>query len=540
MADTYNVTIVGNLTNNNGVLSGFSSSNYATTNESITLTSSSTFEIVIKVITGNTINTTGNAIMSYYDSRRFAIAVNSSAKAELAIGNGSSWVQIIQGTTTIQTNSTYYIKTLYNGTSYELYLSTDGATWNKEATYTSTQVIPSMEGLNIGVSRVIDEYVWLGSIDLNSCYIKINNNLVWEGVTPEPTPSSGGLKFGTLNVVGAYYGADTVEKIYMGTELVYSGSTPTKRKLYPTSGNTFTLSTGEKYVYSGLDMDNNTFVNSIITMPADATISSYLYNSENVNRQFSTFKVKYYKGYSNTYVSDIDNVINDTQTASRGTVDKTYNNTDDTMMDSTAWASTSDYVFAFRLEYNFDSSMIGNFSQSGTTHTVQARYYKNTTSQSFSGFRYYWSMKTVYYDADGNVLASSNSTLPQSNTQWYTSTTFNSEADKNKVAKMVVALAYTSSSSGNNSVGQSQNSGQGYRLGVMSSNMQYQTFKNVPVNVTLLGYNTTYTQGDSLSLTTTSEAAQYYAPNPAIFGEVNFITDTNDIDYIELEDTIIT
>ena len=177
-----NITVVGSLTDTQGVISGFSSDNYATINENIDLTSSSTFEIVFKVITGNTIDTTGNAIMSYYDSKRFAIAINSSAKAELSIGNGSSWVQIIQGTTTIQTNSTYYIKVVYDGTNYKLYLSTDGIAWNKEATYTSTQVIPSMQSLNIGVSRVIDEYVWLGSIDLNSCYIKINNNLVWKGV----------------------------------------------------------------------------------------------------------------------------------------------------------------------------------------------------------------------------------------------------------------------------------------------------------------------------------------------------------------------
>ena len=34
------------------------------------------------------------------------------------------------------------------------------------------------------------------------------------------------LKFGTLDIIGAYYGTNAVEKMYMGTELVYGGSQP--------------------------------------------------------------------------------------------------------------------------------------------------------------------------------------------------------------------------------------------------------------------------------------------------------------------------
>lgn len=176
---SYNYTAVGTITNNNGVLSGFSNSNYATIPDTFS-PSNNAWEFVIKITTGADVSTTQYILgREYY----FDLYIGGGL-IKTEIGNGSSWgITVQQGVTTLQANSTYYIKYIYTGSSYAIYLSTDGSAFSLEksisySTAQSSHVIP--------LGRIIATTLlnpFGGSIDLNGSYIKINNEIWWNGVT---------------------------------------------------------------------------------------------------------------------------------------------------------------------------------------------------------------------------------------------------------------------------------------------------------------------------------------------------------------------
>lgn len=180
-AKVSNVTKVGSLTDNNGVLSGFSTSNYA----QIPITFSpnaKNWDIVFK---GKfTTTSTANNIVSGYNNQYIAFYINTSGNLKCSIGNGSSWViNDLTGTTTLLANTDYWYKLTFNGTNYIMYTSTDGETWTQEASSTNSVNINGAT-LNIGVPRLLENNYWSGTIDLNESYININGQRWWTGVNP--------------------------------------------------------------------------------------------------------------------------------------------------------------------------------------------------------------------------------------------------------------------------------------------------------------------------------------------------------------------
>lgn len=183
MAIQYNITTTGTLTNDNGVLSGFSSSNYATIPNSIDL--GTNFEMVFK-FKYTTSPSSWECIFSGEGNTYIQIYRNSSGKMSFDAGNNNGWfIDSGEGITTINLNTDYYIKLTFNGTDYVTYLSTDGTTYTQECSATINNTIPSFTG-NIGVSRNFSNNM-SGSIDLNGCYIKVNGTTIWEGVTSTNT-----------------------------------------------------------------------------------------------------------------------------------------------------------------------------------------------------------------------------------------------------------------------------------------------------------------------------------------------------------------
>lgn len=176
----YNVNIVGSLANTDGVLSGFSTSNYCLLPSAFS-PSTSSWELVIKITTGIDVSTTQYILgREYY----FDLYI-SGGLIKTDVGNSSAWGVTAQaGITTLQANTTYYIKYVYTGSNYEIYLSTDGNTFTLEKTISystaqSSNTIPI--GKIIASSSLTSFY---GSIDLNESYINVNNNRWWTGATP--------------------------------------------------------------------------------------------------------------------------------------------------------------------------------------------------------------------------------------------------------------------------------------------------------------------------------------------------------------------
>lgn len=173
LASTY--TITGSLTNNNGVLTGFSAANYITTNGSISANSTS-FVVSGHYKTGSDIAT--EQYIGCTVTRNLAIKIqNSKFVLQLCSSNGSGWGTIVTSTNTVTTN-TDYIYTIISDNK-KLYLYINGGLWvtltiPDSGTYTDT---------TWGFGNHLPTKVCpaLGSIDLKQCAIRINNILTWCG-----------------------------------------------------------------------------------------------------------------------------------------------------------------------------------------------------------------------------------------------------------------------------------------------------------------------------------------------------------------------
>lgn len=187
-----NVTVVGNPTIVNNVASGFSTANYLTLPE-LFRPENSPWERVICFTTGSNVS---NAQMLNYIN----LASSSVSGAFLSVyaskiymslsSNGSSWniVNDSVGTTTIQPNTTYFIKLRFTGSEYQKWLSMTGK-FNGEETLENTVVSSTpIYQANSEKDRLgarVDAQVFTGSIDLSKCYGTINNELWWSGTKLE-------------------------------------------------------------------------------------------------------------------------------------------------------------------------------------------------------------------------------------------------------------------------------------------------------------------------------------------------------------------
>lgn len=179
----YNVNIVGSLTNNNGVLSGFSASNYAVISNANIGTASS-WEQVWKVTTPNNVSSS-HYICSGNNATCYDFGYVDGIWKMFLSSNGTSW-DIANGATnniSVSTNTTYLVKLEFTGTAYNMLVSTDdGDTWTTVATHSSSTKVYSVNSFKIG--NTYDAlWPWNGSIDLNSSYININGQRWWKGTT---------------------------------------------------------------------------------------------------------------------------------------------------------------------------------------------------------------------------------------------------------------------------------------------------------------------------------------------------------------------
>lgn len=190
MTTTYNVNIVGNLANNNGILSNFSTGNYAKLPTNFN-PSNNPWEIVFNFTTGNNFSSEV-CIVSQTDTNWNGL--------KLDIDNGHLWFAVnftdntsgsITGNTTLNTNTTYYVKIIYNTTNYRMFISTDGINFTLDETMASTKVISIPDDFTIGWMKCAPSRYFNGSINLNGSYIKINNMLWWQGAT---STSQAGIK----------------------------------------------------------------------------------------------------------------------------------------------------------------------------------------------------------------------------------------------------------------------------------------------------------------------------------------------------------
>ena len=168
--------IVGTLTINGAIVSGFSSSNYLKLPGIFILKNANNFELVTGFTTKSSIGE--ERLIDHLATGGITLTVNSSGKLLFGVSDSSGLqsLQIIQGTTVLSVDTKYYVKIQYDGTDYTLLLSTDGINYTQEGTVAET-TLPADTEIVFGKSANVPEI-----IHLDSCYIKKDGVIIWQGM----------------------------------------------------------------------------------------------------------------------------------------------------------------------------------------------------------------------------------------------------------------------------------------------------------------------------------------------------------------------
>lgn len=188
-----NVNKVGSLTDNNGVLSGFSTSNYAMFPNNFQ-PGTNPWEMVFKVTTVNDVTTEqyvcafqkGSTYETRYATR---IYIDSSSKFCISVTyNGTAWDIVgdttggARGSYTVLPNTTYYLKFQWTGSAYVLSYSLDGENYTQDCYVASTTpMYNSCTYCSLGAWNNGAIVTGPGSIDLKESYININGQRWWTG-----------------------------------------------------------------------------------------------------------------------------------------------------------------------------------------------------------------------------------------------------------------------------------------------------------------------------------------------------------------------
>lgn len=164
-----NFTKVGNVqVDKDGIVSGFSSSNYLTTDG---LTLNNSVEFVFKFTTGTDITSFQNIFASYPLTEMYI------ENGDLKIWSETTSSAISCGS--VLENFTYYGKVVIENGVAILSYSTDGVTYTGDVSISDTENASNYTNIGFGVSGILERY-FRGSIDLSESYIKINNEIWWQ------------------------------------------------------------------------------------------------------------------------------------------------------------------------------------------------------------------------------------------------------------------------------------------------------------------------------------------------------------------------
>ena len=178
-----NFNTVGSPTITNGVASGFSNDDYLQLPQAFN-PGNNPWEIKVKFSTDNSSTDRGILQCSSDSSTRWGVVLLLSSNWTLWFAvstDGANWDFSADTTQTLQPNSTYYVKIGWTGTKYYLNLSSDNETYEQCISIESTSHIYG----SLGHTRLGSYYIYpyTSSIDLNDCYIKINNEIWWNGTS---------------------------------------------------------------------------------------------------------------------------------------------------------------------------------------------------------------------------------------------------------------------------------------------------------------------------------------------------------------------
>lgn len=195
-------TVVGSPTITDGVISGFASGSYVQTDTNFSF--AQPLEIRFTATTSNNVNTSQLfcSVGNGNSNRSFGVTIESGAKMGVAYTtNGASWVGWLPSSYVFEANTRYNFFIDYVPSSY-FTIKVKKATESGWTTLTRTLTTPIYTSTNCPFifGQNYQNKPFLGSIDLNETYIKMNNS-VWFGklhATQDIAPVYSGLTLGSI------------------------------------------------------------------------------------------------------------------------------------------------------------------------------------------------------------------------------------------------------------------------------------------------------------------------------------------------------
>lgn len=162
-------TIKGTLTENDGVFSGFSTSNYLEIPNVPTYTQDDKIEFV----TNFTLTTLNDSTLCG-GAGAFCVPVVSSDGKIQYFGSVISLTGQ-KGTNILVVNQNYYFKAIYDTNSFKGYISTDGINWILDYSKSVSVTFSKSGAFQLGRKTNVSTQYLKGSMNLNKSYIKINS-----------------------------------------------------------------------------------------------------------------------------------------------------------------------------------------------------------------------------------------------------------------------------------------------------------------------------------------------------------------------------
>lgn len=184
-----NCVLIGGVTNNNGVLGGFSQNSYC----EVPNGRHANATYVIKFTTPSTAPSGTQDI--FLVQRQECFEQTSSALITYNWG-ASSNVTLLASPTP---STTYWLKSVHSGQDTTYYVSTDGTNYTQVASFTDTgkditDNTPVFIGNHFNVSLMTSR-AFAGTVDLNGCYIEVGGDVVWQGMDYNNIQRIGGDEF---------------------------------------------------------------------------------------------------------------------------------------------------------------------------------------------------------------------------------------------------------------------------------------------------------------------------------------------------------
>lgn len=178
-----NASIVGSPTISEGVVSGFSTSNYLTyTGEA---TTPNTFEQVTYVYVKNNPSSDQAVVAGNAFKGLGTVRVTPNGTLRIYVSNDGATNNIASGTQstlTINADTYYYIKYSFDGSVYAVDISSNGVDYTNYISIANTTKVSFDGFIGIGTDTGdSNKRPWIGSIDLTQSYIKINGEDWWHG-----------------------------------------------------------------------------------------------------------------------------------------------------------------------------------------------------------------------------------------------------------------------------------------------------------------------------------------------------------------------